>query len=42
VRELVTPEQVDTVGQAKERVRDTDGLIGGYSMAVSLVYGFRL
>jgi hypothetical protein len=42
VLELLTPQQVDTLGQAEDRVRDTDGLIGGYSMALALVWGFRL
>jgi hypothetical protein len=41
VLELLTPQQVDTVGQAEERVRDTDGLIAGYSLALSLSWGFR-
>jgi hypothetical protein len=41
VLELLTPEQVDTVGQAEARVRDTDGLIGGYSLSLSLVGGLR-
>jgi hypothetical protein len=42
VSELLTPEQVDTVGQAEHRARDADGFMSGLSPSLALTFGVRL
>lgn len=39
---LVKPQQVDTVGDAKARLRQADGVLAGFSPAITLTAGLRL
>jgi hypothetical protein len=42
VKRLVTPEQVDTLGQANDRARQADGALFGWSPSLALSVGLRI